>query len=225
MKTAITQSKNGFTLIEILFAMSILLIVVAGVLPMYVQSSKVLMTADSKLDVNDEIRDITDEIINEAREADAFILYDNYQGAWIDGDFVNFRNSNYHGMGRLRDGESGRFLLLLFYGVDPYPDDSDPAPIDEMIGIYLDAGESADTGPIRIFSTTSINDALELEDNIPTIAQSSNHEIIMDEMTGKMNGDIFYNFGGVSIVVNGRISHTNGAKNETNLYNFTITPR
>lgn len=192
---------------------------------MYLQSSKTIMESDSKFEVTEELRGITDEIIAQAREADAFILYDNFRGAWIDGDFVNFRNAIYAGKGRLRDGEAGKFLLLLYYGEDPYPDDATPAPIDHMVGLYLDADESQTEGPIRIFTQDDIDDSKTLEENIPSTSTISQHEILVDSIEGLIDGDIFYNFSGRSIMLNGKISHKEGAISKSNTYNFTITPR
>jgi len=217
--------RAGFTIVEMLFAMTILLLVLGGVLPMYVQSSKSILTADSKLDVNMDIRSVTDEIIESAREADSFVLYDNYKGAWIDGDFVNFRNSLYAGQGRLRDGETGRFLVLLYYADDPYPADNNPPPLRKIIGIYLDAEEADTKGALRMFVQTSIDDNKTMEENIPSATLMGTHEAIIDSMTGLMSGDVFYNFGGQSVMINGKITHANGAIKETNTYNFTVTPR
>lgn len=219
------HSKAGFTIVEVIFAMAILLLVVAGVLPMYVQSSRSIMTADSKLDVNGDVRKVTDQMIENARQADAFVLYDNYKGAWIDGDFVDFRSSSYAGMGRLRDGETGRLLVLLFYDEDPYPNDSNPPPLKQMVGLYLDADESETTGSIRMFVKETFDHSKTMEENIPAAALMGTHEAIIPSMTGLMEGDVFYNFGGKSVMVNGKISHANGAIKETNTYNFTITPR
>ena len=160
-----------------------------------------------------------------AREADAFVLYDNYKGAWIDGDFVNFRNSSYSGQGRLRDGETGRFLVLIYYEDDPYPNDSNPPPIGKLIGIYMDAEESESKGALRMFEQTSIDDSKCMEENIPSASLMGTHSAIIDSITGLMDGDVFYNFGGLSVMLNGKITHANGAINETNTYNFTITPR
>ena len=219
------QSNKGFSLVEVLVALTVFMLVVAGVMPMYVQSTKQVYTTDSKLDITQEIININNHIIGEAREADAYILYDNFRGAWIDGDFVDFRQSTYQGKGRLRDGESGKFLLLLYYGIDPAPYDKTPAPIDHMVGMYLDASESETAGPLKMFIKDSIDNNRSLEENIPSASSSSSHDVILDEMTGLMDGDIFYNFGGRSVMINGKIAHKNGAMKETNTYNFTITPR
>lgn len=192
---------------------------------MFVQSSKTILTSDSKLDINDSIRAINDQIISEAREADAFVIYDNFKGAWINGDFVNFRDASYIGKGRLRDGETGKFLLLIYYGIDPYPDDRIPPPIERLVGLYLDANEDETEGPLRMFSKTSINDSISMEENVPAISTSAVHEIIMNNVTGLTDGDVFYNFAGRSIMINAKITRLNGAIEETNTYNFTITPR
>jgi prepilin-type N-terminal cleavage/methylation domain-containing protein len=225
MSTRNFRESAGFTLVEIMFAMSILLIVVAGVLPMYVQSSKNILTVDSKIDVNSEIRDITTNIISEAREADAYVLYDNYKGAWIDGDFVDFRNAPYHGMGRLRDGESGKMLVLLFYGIDPTPDDRTPAPLEKIIGLYLNANEATSEGSLQSFTVTNINDNKTMEENLPSATKMGTHDVVVSSVKGLIDGDIFYNFGGRSIMMSATIAHINGAIKETNTYNFTITPR
>ncbi len=220
-----THKPKGFTIVEALVAMSIILLIMAGVLPMYIQSSKRIMESDSKYEVNAEIRGFTNEIIAQAREADAFVLYDSFEKTWIDDALVNFRNSSYEGMGRLRDGETGKFLLLLYYEVDPDPYDKIPALLDHMIGIYLDAKDNEIEGPLRIFFKTNIDSSKCMEENIPGISTSSTHKIIVDSMEGLLDGDVFYNFSSRSIMVNGKISHATGAIEESNTYNFTITPR
>jgi prepilin-type N-terminal cleavage/methylation domain-containing protein len=225
MKQLSIRKKKGFTLVEILFAMSILMIVVAGVLPMYVQSSKNILTVDSKIDVNAQVRSITTDIISEAREADAYVLYDNYRGAWIEGDFVDFRSAPYHGRGRLRDGESGKMLVLLFYGIDPTPDDRNPAPLEKIIGIYLNANESSSNGSLQSFTVTDIDNTKSMEENLPTSSKMGSHDIVVQDVTGLIDGDVFYNFGGRSIMLSATLAHENGAIKETNTYNFTITPR
>jgi len=217
--------KQGFTIVEVLLSMSIVLLIMAGVLPMYLQSSKRILESDAKYEVNEDVRGFTNEIISQAREADSFILYDNYSGTWINGDFVNFRSDTYAGKGRRRDGETGRFLLLLYYGEDPYPNDSEPAPLDHMIGIYLDAEEDEVEGPLRIFFNNNIDNSKCLEENIPGISSSRNHDIVVESMEGLIDGDIFYNFSSRSIMVNGKISHKTGAISKSNTYNFTVTPR
>ena len=221
----IQQSNRGFTVIELLFAVSILLVVLAGVLPMYIQTLRTTYVATSKFDVNNEMRKTNNQIISEAREADAFILYDNFRGAWIDGNFVDFRQKTYSGQGRLKDGQTGKFLLFLYYEVDDNPYDSDLPDLERMFGIYLDASEAETVGEVKMFVKDDIDNSLTLEENIPSTSSSSEHEVLIDEMTGLIDGDIFYNFGGTAVVINGMIARKNGAISETNTYNFTITPR
>ena len=221
----IQQSNRGFTIVEVLFAVSILLVVLAGVLPMYIQTLRATYVATSKLDVNNEMRRTNNQIISEAREADAFVLYDNFRGAWIDGSFVDFRQQTYSGKGRLKDGQTGKFLLFLYYEVDDNPYDSDLPNLERMFGMYLDASEAETVGKVKMFIKDDIDTSLTLEENIPPISSSSDHNVLIDEMTGLIDGDIFYNFGGTSVVVNGKIARDNGAVKETNTYNFTITPR
>ena len=226
MTTSPAHSREGgFSMVEVLFAMAIILLIMAGALPMYLQSSKRILESDAKYEVNEEVRDFTNEIISQAREADAFVLYDNFKGAWIDGDFVNFRDSSYEGRGRLRDGEAGKFLLLLYFGEDLYPNDNEPAPLDRMIGIYLDAEENETEGPLRIFFKDDIDTSKCMEENIPSSSTSSDHKIIVDSIEGLMGGDIFYNFSSRSILVNGKIAHQSGSISKSNTYNFTVTPR
>ncbi len=219
--------KRGYSLIEVLFAMAIFMLVMAGLLPYFIQSSTTLFKADAKLDANKTVRDISDYMINEARESNHFILYDSFKGSWKNGTFVDFRNSSNHGTGRLRDGESGKFLVLIYYGVDPYPADTTPAPIDRVIGLYLAVEEDNNQGAVKYFDidVPVANQQDAIEDLIPAANTESNHDILVDEMIGLLDGDIFYNFKDRAILMNGQIVHGNDYKQITDTYNFTIAPR
>ncbi len=219
--------KKGYTLVEMLVTMSIFTIVMAGLMPFYIQSSETIFTADGKLDTNEDVRKITDFVVNEVRESNHFILYDSFSGSWNEGVLVDFRLPVNHGAGRLHDGETGKFLLMVYYGVDPYPGDTTPAPIERLIGIYLSVAEGVTEGPVRVFDIDVPLDSQyqPVESLIPASTVQNNHEILIDDMKALLDGDIFYNYKDRAILMNGQIIHGNDFKQITDTYNFTIAPR
>jgi prepilin-type N-terminal cleavage/methylation domain-containing protein len=122
-----TKVRNpaGFTLVEVIVTMTIIGFVVAGVMPFFLQSSKYLYTGEQKLLINADIRDFTNEMVENAREANYFVLYEAvYTRTRLDGVTVR-RDANNNGtvnaIDRRTSGQAGEFLVFVYYE-DPYFD-------------------------------------------------------------------------------------------------------
>jgi type II secretory pathway pseudopilin PulG len=221
-----THHRKKFTIVELLVALSIFMMVMAGVMPMYIQAMRQIFTTDAKLNVNDSVRKVMDRIIQEARASDGFILYDSFLG-YVPaggGPLLDMRSAT-PGMGRLSSARTGKFILFLSYGPDANPNDTIPPPLVRMTGVYFDANEDETSGNIRWFTRTNFGTGTDpLETYIPLAGTFRTNPVLVDSIRGLMNGDIFYNFNSSSVLINARLAGQSGAMRETTLYNFSITP-
>jgi prepilin-type N-terminal cleavage/methylation domain-containing protein len=151
--------RRGFTLIEIMVVMTIFGFLMAGVLPFFIMNLKSQYMGEQKLLINGDIRKVTNQMVENAREANSFVIYQAFcaQTRW-DG-VAESRDANANGAvtfaDRMANGQSGDFMVLVYY-TDPYFDarlyDSDPAnnptigsgSVSRMVGYWV--------APNRIFN-------------------------------------------------------------------------
>ena len=106
--------------------MTIMGFVVVAVVPFFLQNSRYLFTGEQKLLINADVRDFTNEMVENAREANYFALYQAYyartrpDGVTVRRDADNSGGVN--ALDRLAAGEGGEFLLFVYYE-DPFFDD------------------------------------------------------------------------------------------------------
>lgn len=202
---------KGFTLVEILIAMTITFMVIAGIMSFYIQFYKIGFTNEQRNRINRDIRQLTGELSRTGRQANDFFIYKSIAEA--DRDTAGDRQL---------DGRSGDLLVFVFSG------DSSGNETDKLVAYYRETSSSdVDAlGPVkrfeRIFDPAS---ELPVENLIPTVADISGSKDVVELSRGLSDGRLFYNFLGRSIMVNGQIYHGNDAKRITETYNFTISPR
>ena len=93
----------------------------AAALPFFIQLNTVMFVSEKKLSINKDIRAFTSEMADHARDANSFFIYSSF-GA-TDRDAAT---------DRLRDGEPGDFLVLLYLDA---PESWDgPRPISRILG-------------------------------------------------------------------------------------------
>lgn len=99
--------------------------VMAGVMPFFIMNLQSQFVGEQKLLINGDIRKVTNAMVENAREANSFVVYQAFcpQNRW-DG-VATTRDANGSGSvtlaDRLQNGESGDFLVLVYYQ-DPYFD-------------------------------------------------------------------------------------------------------
>ena len=219
-RTSNEKTAGGFSLPELLITMTVVGFLMTGLTSFFYQSSVMLFTSDQKLKINADVRNLTSELTDNARDANHFTMYNSFYDA--------FRTQVPYEDWRLRDGDAGDLLVLIFYGADPNPMDSTPAPIVRIIGYYRSIdNQTENTGPVRKFdkAITGASQLLNVEQLVPDVTQESSFEQVIELSRGLANGCLFYNFRDRSIMVNGQILHGNVAKRVTDTYNFTISPR
>ena len=223
--------RQGFTLVEIMLAMTVLCIVMAGVMTFFFDSLRTTFITQQKLNINGDIRDVTNKLADEAREANYFTMYASFYAQSASEPFGDFRSptggftaADY----RQRKGNSGDFLLLVYTGIDANPNDTTPAPIEKLIGYFRDGGvDDTDQAPVRRFEVNvpSGDQNDDLETLIPSSLVAESCPIVINLVTGLADGHLFYNIEDRSVLVNGKIIHGNDAKQVTGTYNFTVSPR
>ena len=217
------QTRRAFTLPELMIVTLVLSLLMAGLVGFINQSSKMMFTSDAKLRINADIRNITNEMTDNARDANHFTVYDSFYD-----DFRNPPQGVAHESYRIRDGQSGDLLVLIFYGTDPNPADNVPPSIEKLVGYYRSIHDVAsNSGPVRKFTRNVpvAEQSLKVEQIVPAIAQENTFTQVIELSRGLANGKLFYNFRDRSIMINGQIYHGNAAKRVTDTYNFTISPR
>ena len=223
--------RRGFTLVEIMLATTILGLVMAGIMTFFLDSLRTTFITQQKLNINGDIRDVTNKLADEAREANYFAMYSSFYPQYTSAPFGDFRSpadgfsaEDY----RQRKGNSGDFLLLVYTGIDTSPNDNTPAPIEKIIGYFRDGGSSdTEQAPVRRFEMSVPNGDQydDLETLIPSSLLAAGFPTVINLVTGPADGDLFYNIEDRSVLVNGKIIHGNDAKQVTGTYNFTVSPR
>jgi len=215
--------RRGFTLSEMMVVVTILGVAMAMTMGFFIESIKATFVSEQKNLINEDIRQLTGELSDIAREANYAILYRSFQNA--------DRNATDD---RLLDGNAGDFLLFGFQGE---PDLSNPifAPraTTRIVGYYrapADLSDPESIGPVRRFDIdipdpTNVLDPPTVESLIPDDGQINTYPEVVPLSEGLANNRLFYNFGKGTIMVNGKIIHGVEAKRVTDTYNFTIATR
>lgn len=235
--------QDGFTLLEVLIASSLVFLAMSLSVGFLVEAVKVNFVAAEKNEINKDLRMVVDRLARDARQANFFLLYDSADDDDRNGD-----------SDRRRAGRSGDFLVLIEkVSYDQYMTDDEtrlPRPIRGITIYYRDPTEVIEgelAGPVRVWrgiyapddeitdaerryqiQNTYISDPVDIrnpERLYPERSVLESAPEVMEFSVGLANGRLFYNHNDRSIMVNGKIVHGNVAKRVTDTYNFTISPR
>lgn len=225
------STAGGFTLVEVMIALTIMVSVLAMASSFLMESTLINFRSTAKNNINRELRNTINRMAIEAKQSNFFLIYESAEDT-----------ERYNRDDRRRPNESGDALLLVFksgypdmeaLGMDPL---RDPRPITRMVLYYRDANtviDGASVGPVmrweKDFSADPITerqDIREVERLLPLFEQLRKESTqIMAFSEGLVNNRLFYNFQNRTIMINGRIIHGNQAKWVTDTYNFSISPR
>jgi prepilin-type N-terminal cleavage/methylation domain-containing protein len=117
--------RHGYSLVEVMVTMGVLSLVMAAVMPFFITNIKYQFVGEQKLLINNDVREVTNELVENAREANSFVIYQsfydqtNYAGTAIKRDVTGDSVVNYND--RRANGASGDLLVLIYYR-DPYYD-------------------------------------------------------------------------------------------------------
>ncbi|WPJ98165.1 prepilin-type N-terminal cleavage/methylation domain-containing protein [Coraliomargarita algicola] len=223
------QWQRGFTLVEVLITMSIGVLLLGFASMFFVDALKISLGVTNNLDIENSIRDITDQLSQDARNANSFVIYGTFfdEGHEISGSFRNPAEdvlaSNY----RKQAGESGNCCIFVYNGEDLTPLDLSPAPIKRIVGYYLNDVADSEGVELKRFdiNIATAKQALSIEKLVPLVSDSGNHTVLVESANGLISGNLFYNLLGRSIVVNSEIIYDLPTKTSGGTYNFTVSPR
>lgn len=196
--------KAAFTLVELIIGMTLSTIVLGGTISLFLMGSSTAANGTGRLLINRDIRNFTNEMIENARYADYFKTYTSY---------TDRTEQN--------DGGSGDFLVLV------HRDVTDSDKINRVIGYYRHTSIEDSEGPVLMFDIEySPSTSSGLVDLLPAANLDGSHDQVIELSNGLSDGKLFYNFYDRSIVVRGEILHDGAVGDQvTNTYNFTISPR
>ncbi|MBK1857477.1 prepilin-type N-terminal cleavage/methylation domain-containing protein [Cerasicoccus arenae] len=221
--TRLRQSASGFTLTEMLIALTLVSLLSVGMMAFMVDVARGVFWGTEKAEISEDVRTFTMRLAAEARSSNAAIIYKSF--ATDDRDA---------GADRRDDNQSGDCLVLV--NTEPYPNSDDSEHYTSAVIYFRKANEDNDgIGPVyRLeWNATSASDFLDtanytLEDMLTKIADddSGDYPVVIELSRGVSNGRLFTNYKqGKVTVVNGEILHGNNVKEVTNTYNLSISPR
>lgn len=120
-----SRRARGMTLPEIMVATAVFGFVVGGALPFYLMNLKSQYVGQEKLLINGDIRKVTNQMVENAREANSFVIYQSFCSQNRFDGVSESRDANGNGSvtvaDRIQHGGSGDFVVIVFYS-DPYFD-------------------------------------------------------------------------------------------------------
>jgi prepilin-type N-terminal cleavage/methylation domain-containing protein len=222
---------RGFTLVEMMVAMTIVGIVSAGAIRFLIHGLNIYAYDSGRLRINKDIRSFTDEMTTNCVYSNYFRIYPNFSTRSTTSASVTTDAA-------LHDGQSGDFLVLVFADTDPA---TGRTTVNRLVGYYRDPDDPASatsTGPVRKFDkviSPAVDPAVTpiytiLNDNVANSTAHTN-PAVLQLAQGLANGTLFYDYYDRSVMVKGQIietmSGTHGDVNRRaiNTYNFTVSPR
>lgn len=196
-------------------ATSITGMIVAATLGFFITNYKIGFVNQERNRINADMRKFTGQLIQDGRGANYFVLYRSIQSG--SRDKVEDR--------RL-DGEAGDFLV--FVTTEETSNLTEPVRIKGIVAYYRakETEEADELVSVRRYEETFASSrAGPLEDLLPDVSELLVANELIELSKGLADGQLFYNFWGRSVMVNGQIHHGNVAKRVTETYNFTVSPR
>ncbi len=230
MKTS-SPRPRGFTLVEIMVAMTIMVMIFAGLLRVFLQVLGTYTFDTAKIQINHDIRTFTASMSENATYANYFKIFPSYTN--LTRTATTLVNPNDPDQGfttaltdtSVNDGQSGDCLVLV------YKDLTDDTKISRIIVYFRSPDPVTNIGPVRVCDypiTPSSN--LPLYQLIPNITDPTIYPIVVQLSQDVATGRLFYDYHERSIIVKGNIIQRGGLLNSvhataTDTYNFTVSPR
>lgn len=119
------RAPAAFTLAEVLVTVAVFGLVMAGALPFFISNLRAQYVGEQKLLVNQDVRRATNELVENAREANNFALYQSFYAQTRPNGTSATRDANGNGAvtwaDRMLNGQAGDLLVFVYYS-DPYFD-------------------------------------------------------------------------------------------------------
>lgn len=252
MKTA--RKTHGFTLVEILVAMTVSGMLMAGVMSFYIQSLKSMYASDQRIKLAGQINRFSNELIVQASRSNQFVLFKSAAPADFDGTnpAPAAGDSDRQTITSIDEGDpihpAGDFVVFVYYEI-PKPTSQAVHRINKLEGYFLNASTPGETGPVRkvvidLSSAPSTNSVEKiLTDNwntskavfstyFPLVRGLAVPEVIDGAaVSGTPSPRLFYMSASRNVIITGQIfsssqnTNTRDWRTYTNSFCFNITPR
>ncbi|MDX2109070.1 MAG: prepilin-type N-terminal cleavage/methylation domain-containing protein [Verrucomicrobiota bacterium] len=213
--------RAGFTLTEVLFTMAIFTVVGVGVGVFTIDTGRLMFVSTAKLEMAGDMRQITMQLSDIARESNEYHVYTSYSGGVTAGS-------------RQTEGGRGDCLVLIFQEprntTTGLPDFAGATYIYKLVVYFRESG-TGNLGPVKTFTIeypgTSAKLVGQAGNSVEELvnAYSGPYREIVQLAKGLANAKLFYLLNRECIMVKAEIYHGNKVKEVTNTYNFTISPR
>ena len=241
---------RAFTLTEILVALTIVGFVMAGTMAFYISTLKSNYASEQQLIANGEIRNFTEQLLNDARDANTMVLFDSFSntdaalGSGQSGDYIIFITfsdpfENYNAASETSLPSRQITRIVAYWTAQNRNIPGDKAlymfDTDDYKGTNV-PWSKAITFPVDYSTTTPI--ATTVAALLPPGAQPTDakFKIVLDSISGQFNGHGFRNSTPDKFDADGtgtntttsmsfQLVHGNNYESSTGTYNFTITPR
>jgi prepilin-type N-terminal cleavage/methylation domain-containing protein len=252
MKTP--RATHGFSLVEILVAMTVSGLLMAGVMAFYIQSLKSMYASDQRIKLAGQINRFSNELIVQASRSNQFVLFKSPAAADFNGTnpAPDSGNSDRQTITSIDDEDplhpAGDFVVFVYYEI-PKPTAQAVHRISKLEGYFLNAGIPGSTGPVRKvvidLSSAPSTDSIEkiLTDNwgttkavfstyFPLVRGLAVPEVIDGTAaSGTPSPRLFYMSASRNVIITGQIfsssqnTNTKDWRTYTNSFCFNITPR
>lgn len=198
--------KKAFTIVELMVAVTIFTMLGFSIYYTSFSLSNLLMKSELKLQINAEMRKMTNEIIQHARFSDTIHLY---------ASVTQFANE-------VAVGQEGDFLVIIDYGdlnTDSNSSHHGKSPIKEMVCYFRD-NEFLKKIPVEITTSNQYTEYSQILTNIdPSKAK------VISKITNNSNAKVFSKISHASYRTNTYVSRDQQLQLSNNLYNTIITNR
>jgi prepilin-type N-terminal cleavage/methylation domain-containing protein len=231
----ISKLRRAFTLVEIMVAMSIMVMIMAVLLRTFLEVLNTYKYDTAKILINHDIRRFTASMTEDATYSNYFKIFPAYGN--LTRSVTTLVNPSDPDQGyttaltdsSVADGQTGDCLVLV------YKDTSDDTKIARIICYFRNPGPTVNgvqqPGPVRRFDLPiTPSSSLPVWQLIPDIPDPTIYPVVVELSQDIGNGLLFYDFQDRAIIINGQIVQRGGALNTvhfnaTNTYNFTVAPR
>lgn len=212
------NTKAGYTLPEVMIAISIFVMLMGMALSFFIDSQKLGHRSELRNQINRDFRVFTQLMATDAHNANFFVIYERLDRA----------SAREHRLEEMKSGDFLIFVSLYEISEDPtvQPHQSGSDTVKRIVGYFRDP-DNQSFSPINRFelSLPHGSKAVDLESYLPSNPSYINFKEVVDTSEGLSDGALFYNFRGRSVLVNGRFYRGRNDQPITETYKFTVSPR
>lgn len=247
-------SKRGFTLVEIMVALTVTGILMTGVMSFYIQNLKSMYASDQRMKLAGQIKRFSNELITQASRSNQFALFKSADPANFDGINAAQASATYPDRQIIDVTDptnplhpAGDFVVFIYYEI-PKPVSQAFHRISRLEGYFLTTATAGAPGELKKVvidltsapSTSTVEAILTAKWNttavftryFPLVRGLAKPEVIDGTaVTGVTTPRIFYMSNARNVIITGQIYTSNKStdtgdwKTYTDTFAFTITPR